>query len=448
MRPGTGSFHRGRIACLLAAAAVVAGGDVLAQESGTRPQRPNRAIFGGGRGDATQSLIFSAGLGLGRDYLRASAPIDSAPLPDRVTDFANGSAGLAYSLAVTKVSFGASVSSSARYMPDLDNGVISSHGAAVNGSVQVSQRTTVSGDYALNFQPLSASSLFPGLFQADGAPPLPTDYDLGASAENYLSDSGSAQVSHSLTKRTGLSFGYTYSHSKATGQLYSQRSAGVSGGVSHALGKGLGLRLGYGRRIGQYGNAAPGAAGTVRQHTIDAGVNFSRALSFSRQTVLSFSTGSGVFSDGVGQRYDLTGGATLSHQWGRSWSTGVAYARQMGFIDALIQPTFADSLSASLTGLLSRRFSLDAGGGVSDGTIGLTGNTNGYRAYRGTVGLTTGITSAVGVRVDYVYYTYRFDTTQFLPTALGRNIRRQSVQVSLDFSAPLIYRGRSANAAR
>lgn len=103
---------------------------------------------------------------------------------------------------------------------------------------------------------------------------------------------------------------------------------------------------------------------------------------------------------------DLTGGATLSHQWGRSWSTGVGSSRQMGFIDALIQPTFANSLSASLTGLLSRRFSLDAGGGVSDGTIGLTGNTNGYRAYRGTVGLTTGITSAVGVRVNYVYYTY------------------------------------------
>jgi hypothetical protein len=340
------------------------------------------------------------------------------------------------------------VSSSARYLPDLDNGVIASHGAGVNGSVQLSQRTMVSGDFALNFQPLSASSLFPGLFQAEGAPPLPTDYDLGAVTDNYLSDAGSVQVSHSLTKRTGLSFGYTQSHSKATAQQFGQESAGISGGVSHALGKGLGLRLGYGRRIGQYGNAAPGAAGTVRQHTIDAGVNFNRALSFSRQTQLSFSTGSGVFSDGVGERYDLTGAANLSHQWGRSWSTGIGYSRQMGFIDALIQPTFANSLSASLTGLLSRRFSVDAGGGMSDGTIGLTGDTNGYRAYRATAGLTTGITSTVGVRVDYVYYTYRFETTQFLPTALGRNIRRQSVQVSLDFSAPLIYRGRSANAAR
>lgn len=83
--------------------------------AGDPSPRPNRAIFGGGRGDATQSLIFSAGLGVGRDYLRASAPVNSVPVPDRVTDFASGSAGLGYSLAVSKVSFGASVSSSARF---------------------------------------------------------------------------------------------------------------------------------------------------------------------------------------------------------------------------------------------------------------------------------------------------------------------------------------------
>lgn len=128
--------------------------------------------------------------------------------------------------------------------------MISSHGAAVNGSVQLSQRTTVSGDYALSFQPLSASSLFRSL-SGGWRSPLPTAYDLRSRRENYLSDSGSAQVSHSLTKRTGLTFGYTYSHSKATAQQYGQRSAGISGGVSHALGKGLGLRLGYGRRIGR-----------------------------------------------------------------------------------------------------------------------------------------------------------------------------------------------------
>lgn len=444
--------HRGWASLgLIAAVLTVAAASAEAQTSGeARPQRPNRALFGGGRGDAAQSLIASGNLGLGRDMLLSGGMFDpndpTVAAADRITDFASGSADLAYSISRTSVNFSANVGSSARYLPGIDNSVVSSHSAGMDLSVAVTKRTSVSALFSAGYAPLSASTYFPGLFQADGRPPLPTDYDLGAQAFNYSSYTGAFTVSQAISKRTGLSVGYQTGYWKAPSTNNGQRQEEVNAGISHALARGIGLRLGYGRRAAHVDVA--GSPEIVWQHSIDAGVDYNRALSISRQTQLSFATGSAIVSDGSQSRYDFTGALNLDHQFGRTWTTGVALSRQVGYLDTVLQPTFSNSLSASLTGLLSRRFSVNLGTGVADGSIGLTGPGNEYRAYRGSAGLAGAFTEFLAVSVDYVYYTYEFNSPQFLPTAVGTHLSRQSVQVSLSTSIPLIYRARRANAAR
>jgi hypothetical protein len=438
-----------RVAMVLACLAGVAGASEAQVFGGGRPDRPNRALFGGGVGATDHQLIFNGSLAGGRDKLvfPEGSSGQVSPLPEAMS-FGSGTANLSYSLSRARFSFGAAADASARYAPSLVSRTANSYGASVSSGLALSTRTNLSGSFAVSHQPISALSLFPDMF-GSGAPPVPTDYGLaGVAAGSYTSDSGSVDLSHRLTNRSSLMFAYSYQHSPAADFRPRQSSQGAAARYSHQVARGLSLRLGYGRRIGSYAGVAGVSNRNIANHTIDAGVDFSRALSFSRRTSLSFSTGSAIVTDSVTTRYDLVGNAALTHEIGQTWSAGLSYDRQVGFVDALVQPTFSDSVSASFGGLLTRRISVNTGAGASLGSIGLSGDTNKFRAVQASAGLQVALNRALGLGVGYVYYRYRFDTTANLPPGVGTRHNRQSVQVMLDVWLPLFHRARSANAAR
>ena len=127
----------------------------------------------------------------------------------------------------------------------------------------------------------------------------------------------------------------------------------AGGSLVQTLGKGLDLVLGYHYSQAQY------ADGSAHQnHLIDAGVNYNRALSFSRRTTLSFSTGTSRFAKPnpagrCGSAPPARSGS--SHEIGRTWTATLSYDRGLRFTENWLEPLFTDSASAGLSGSMSRR---------------------------------------------------------------------------------------------
>ena len=180
-------------------------------------------------------------------------------------------------------------------------------------------------------------------------------------------------LSHQISRRVSASGGYgAYSSewSAASRQTLHYGRAGISVGIA----RGLNARAGYGYRQGRYGEGPDPRL--VRNHTIDAGVDFSRSLSFSRRTTFSFSTGSTAIRDGSQTHFSLTGQAQLNRELGRSWRATVGYSRDVRFIEQFQEVLLSDGVNASVGGLINRRQSFYASAGVSIGNVGFTAGQN------------------------------------------------------------------------
>ena len=81
----------------------------------------------------------------------------------------------------------------------------------------------------------------------------------------------------------------------------------------------------------------------------------SRALSFSRRTLLSFSTGiAGAQDRDFDQTtYHLIGSAHLSREFGRTW-VAAYYNRGVRNVEPLGDPLFSDSVMFAVSGVLQR----------------------------------------------------------------------------------------------
>ena len=110
-------------------------------------------------------------------------------------------------------------------------------------------------------------------------------YSLRSTGYSYQ-DSGVA-VTRTLGKRTHLdaTYGRTTSRSRTDRVAYRTQSAGIR--LSTGLTKSLGAHIGY-SRAGT--NITRTTTSGYLLHSIDAGLDFSRSLSISRRTSLSFTT--------------------------------------------------------------------------------------------------------------------------------------------------------------
>src|SRR5204862_2967615 len=99
------------------------------------------------------------------------------------------------------------------------------------------------------------------------------------------------------------------------------------------------LHLGYVYQEGQFGVQAQARPAAV--HNIDAGLDYHRALSFSRRTKIDFATGSTIVNlpaaEGLTSsqlQYRVTGTAGLTRDMGRTWRARLGYNRGVGFWEA------------------------------------------------------------------------------------------------------------------
>jgi Protein of unknown function (DUF3575) len=460
MRLLTSSFV---VAALLAAA-----GSAAAQTpQSPRSERPYRGLFGGDTGNAQELLTFSASFGGGYDDdIFAGDSGAGAPSQGNVpsTTFLTASADLGYSLVKSKVSFSANGGSGVGHYPGLNQPSLVHHNGGVSASFQVAHHSRLNVSQSETYQPFYFWGFLPtGVAQVEAIPvfdpgtmtiadavqaaslglnqPAIADTVAGSNAEYYLDSSTYLGYSQGLTRNLTFdtSLSYTRSDSKSGTRDFKTQSA--TAGLSYALAKGLALVFAYSYSDSEY----PVAAGQFRSyqgHSINAGVNFNKALSFSRRTTLSFSTGTVAINDSVTTHYDIVGNVQLTHELGRSWSTGVGYYRSVSYVETFVAPVLTDSASGSLDGLISRAMQFQASVGLSRGNVGY-GVASEFRSVYASTGLRYALTRNVALSTYYGYYHYDFDSGIVLPLGTPRNSNRQSISFSVEFWHPIIQRNRS-----
>src|SRR5690606_10879147 len=94
-----------------------------------------------------------------------------------------------------------------------------------------------------------------------------------------------------------------------------------------------------------------------------------------RRTYVDFNIGSTAIAmpptADRGQRlqYRIVGDAGLNHEFGRSWRARLGFGRGLDFVPGLSGPVFSNTVTGTLTGLLTRRIDLNTAVSVSRGEL-------------------------------------------------------------------------------
>jgi hypothetical protein len=229
---------------------------------------------------------------------------------------------------------------------------------------------------------------------------------------------------------TGTGFGDYTSHAGSLAFLYAR-----------PITRSATMKLGYGIRVSD-GKSLDGRPEVM--HNIDVGVDYGRALSFSRRTSLTFGTGSAIaVAEDVpatdGQRRTsirLTGHAALVHHLGRTWTASLQYSRGFRTQDGLDQLYFTDAVTAGIGGLVSRRLSLSANANWA--TSSLEYGSGGHAGTSASAEANYALNRFLALYAHYVFYKYAYDDLIQLDARIPRELDRHGVRVGVTTSVPFI----------
>ncbi len=435
---------------LVVCVAVLTGVSASAAAQAVRPERPYRGLFGGGVGDAEQTLSLNVSLGGGYDDNifagQGQSGLGRGSQVARPGTFGSLSGSLAYSYNTPRLSASLSTATSVRYAPAASSNAYGGYSGAAAMSMPLWRGAGLSASQSVGYQPYFSLQLIPVFATGDLVQATVESFDLAATNETYLSYMTAVGLSQRLSRRGSLGLAFNQRISDFSSNRPNYTSRGASAQYSVGIAKGLGAHVGYGYRVAETGTVP--APTRLEAHNINVGIDFNRALSFSRRTTLTFGTGTAAVVQQKRTRYRLTGNAELVYELARTWSTGVAYDRSVRFVENFADPIFSDGASAFLGGLVNRRLEFTSRAGVSFGQIGGTVRGKNVKTYLGTAGLTYGLTRNVGLGVNYSYYRYAFGQSAVLPAGYDRKLDRQGVRAYITLWAPLVHRARRADAAR
>jgi len=446
------------IALLLAttvASPVVRAREQQAQPSDVQPadvRRPYRGLFGApASSESTEALDLSASLYGAYDdnvYADRSGVAVGGPLR-RSGWFGGVETGVTYTRHGARVGGGIDAGVGLTTYPD--EPLFTTYRAAGNLNARVSRYGNLSIAEAFVYAPEYRLGLFispsipgtsnPGTF-ADPFVNLATDY--GVFRENSYRTGTNAAFTQTVHGHASVSAFYALSTANYdSGELnYVNQSGGAT--YHDRLSQNAGFHLGYSYGVGRYPNAARFNVAGI--HNIDAGLDYGRALSVSRRTFFSFSTGSALFyaSQGVTTNGSdrpfhvaLLGTANLTHEMGRTWTSAIAYQRSVSFHEGFVAPLLAQSVSASLQGLLSRRLRFDASTAYTKGAVSV-GTTNDFDSYTANSGLEYGFTRYWAAYADYFYYQHHLPPGFTLDPRFPSNMSRNGVRFGIRTSIPVI----------
>jgi opacity protein-like surface antigen len=334
-----------------------------------------------------------------------------------------------------------------RYRPDSsEDEFYAGYGGSAGVSFDMWQGARFTGNQSIGFQPYFTLDLAPSLDAPGlGQPVVDDPAFAGVIGEDNRYYSSQLALSQRVSRRGSLGFTYHRQVSDFASATSDYTSSGGGAGYTHTISKGLSLRAGYG--YSESSSDSEGAVEPVRVHSIDAGVNFNRALSFSKRTTLSFSTGSSGVADASGTRYYITGGAQLQRELGRTWAAAAGYSRNVQFVDAVRRPVLSDGATLSFGGLINRRLQFNSSASVSFAHS-TTGEGDEFDTYLAAAGLSYALTRYVSLDVNYTFYRYKFAETAVVPPGFDPETKRQAIRGTVSLWAPIFQRARRPDAAR
>jgi hypothetical protein len=416
-----------------------------------RPQtnRPYRGLFGGGVGETEQlvTLVMNAGGGYDTSVFVDNRLDPTAPVVFRRdhSGFAAGSASVNYSLHRDSYSVWGAGGAGLAYYPKLFDPFVHRYFADAGGSWNTSRNTTLSGGYSVYFRPMQHLVAQPGgVLDPNLDPTLgpgnPLDTTVGSQSETYRNENGHASFHYQFSQRMGLTFGAGGWRVVSPDRFHNSRSTELSAQATVSLRRDMAFYTGYRfstQYFGQGGTFSP-----YHTNNIDLGIQFSKALSLTRHTYLSFGTGTSAVSDGNQTTYWIIGNVQLIRELGRTWQAEASYSRNAQFVQTFLQPVFSDTVSGYVSGLFSRRLRFDSSVYLTYGKVGFSGASNGYDAFYATAGVSIAINRYLSAGSRYLYARYSFDNGVVLPIDLLYVTDRHGVNVYLSSWLPLYSRTR------
>jgi len=439
-----------------------------------REGRPYRGLFAARVAETEQLLTLSlnAGGGYDDDVLLAQGN-QTTPTPgERASStIGSASAALSYSLSKARSAFSAGYSAGVSFYPQLQKAegaptYYASQSVNASGAFEITDRTRLSAGAFATFQPFYYLMTFPTMPDPTNPPPSMTDPKIPESAipadipalpkstdpvlrvlsGNYLNTGFNVSLSHAFTRRLSSSAFYNSSRSGAAsyGGPFIGQSVGAS--LNMSLGKGLAAHGGYTYGESQYGTSTIQPRYTM--HQIDAGIGYDHALSLTRKTRLSFTTGTSIVSDQINTHFGLTGRVTLTRELGRTWTALAGYSRDVSFQQVFAAPVISDTFNAGVGGMLNRRLQFQASFGTALGKVGFGSGDTGFNNYYSAAGLRYGATHSLGLILAYAYSWYHYGTNVILPPGVPSQVGRNTVYGGVTYWVPVFERVRSSHASR
>jgi hypothetical protein len=432
----------------LAAAGILAlaPGAAHAQGSGGRPTAGASAAPTGTQGQG-QSLIFNGSVAeiYDDDALAASSGIGNGAPQSSTYTWLSG--GLSYSKQTPSgFNFGASGSTSTGYDPKRGELMKADHYARASMTSPIGRKSTLTFGQIVTYTPSYLYRLFPAPVETTLTPEAVTGANYSAANESAYSYDSSASFAHKLSRVGSLNFGSTYRITDFSGQGRDVRSYSLSAGYHHTFTKTATLKLDYGYRKGTYAQVA-GERATVA-HDLNIGLDYTKALSRSRRTFVSFNSGSTIIqADPLNtterSQYMVLGGGSLSHQMGRTWLAQLDLSRSLKFLEGFPDPVLSNGVNASLAGQVSKRLNTRFNAGYSTGDVNSASpvlGTNGFNTYTALANVSFRMTRHLSIYSDYFYYYYDMGSGIALPPGVPAGLERNSIHVGLTLWAPLVRR--------
>lgn len=318
------------------------------------------------------------------------------------------------------------------------------HSADAGFSTSLGRRTRLAINEAFRTSPFYVVSLLPRQMTEEAAEPIAAPElagDYAVLRRKTSSLTSTAMVTHLLARHTSVAFSYGFDQSHTVDSDF--RTQYVRASLSQYLGRHAIAHAGYGRRIvDRQGLPASNGPSAESSHDIDLGVDYNRALSFSRRTKVVFTTGSAIVPVEYGpHQFRFLGTASLQHQMGRTWQASLNYGRNLEFVETFAEPLLSDTAAFHLTGRFNRRLDLTISANVSKGAVGFVTEdpaSHGYGTYTGSARLQWSISRLVTGFGEYFAYGHTFGSGVQIPLGFGREMQRSEFRVGLAVWAPLI----------
>lgn len=434
---------------------------VVSAQSTAEPQpasvrRPYRGIFGGSADPAApQSLVFSASVYRAYDD-NILAALSNRRVHNswmqRSGSYWGSSAGLTYTLAKTteRFSIGGSSAGLLQYRPGFEDHVTPSFNGDLHMTAKLTRTTTLSAGEAVSYRPNYSDGLTPvagGDIGFDSLTASDPDFDLFQL--RTVRTASFVTLEQRFGRKLALSGGYQFrtldveqeeglEEQASRFHDYRSHAASVALNYTNRLSPHAELVLGYGVRVKENDRIT---SEPRLMHNVNAGVNYSRALSFSRRTSLNFGTGSTIITREQLQvpdaeprtRIHLLGNANLVHEMGRTWTAQLSYARGLASRDGFSELYSTSALSAVVEGLVTRRLSFSSNASLSRSTLDRAG-ANAHDRTSATAQATYALTSYLAVYTRYIYYQYDYGEDIPLDPRFAGGLERQGVRLGLTTS--------------